>query len=92
MLLATLGNAEDSVAQLTKEISTGITYYIESKYSISSDVQKYYVYLLFQSFSEQLAGNEEPVLTIYVSGKAVQERHQVFQEGLPGCADRRPAG
>lgn len=82
MLLATLGNAEDSVAQLTKEISTGITYYIESKYSISSDVQKYYVYLLFQSFSEQLAGNEEPVLTIYVSGKPAKPSDGTYKNAI----------
>lgn len=82
MLLAALGNAEDSVAQLTKEISTGITYYIESKYSISSDVQKYYVYLLFQSFSEQLAGNEEPVLTIYVSGKPAKPSDGTYKNAI----------
>lgn len=82
MLLATLGNAEDSVAQLTKEISTGITYYIESKYSISSDVQKYYVYLLFQSFSEQLSGNEEPVLTIYVSGKPAKPSDGTYKNAI----------
>ena len=82
MLLAALGNAEDSVAQLTKEISTGITYYIESKYSISSDVQKYYVYLLFQSFSEQLSGNEEPVLTIYVSGKPAKPSDGTYKNAI----------
>ncbi len=82
MLLSALGSTEDSVAQLTNEIASGITYYVSSKYSISSDVQQYYIYLLFQSFSEQLAGNEEPVLTIYASGKLAKSTDSVYKNAV----------
>ena len=82
MLLSALGSTEDSVAQLTNEIASGITYYVSSKYSISSDVRQYYIYLLFQSFSEQLAGNEEPVLTIYASGKLTKSTDSVYKNAV----------
>lgn len=82
LLLAALGDTEESVATLTTEIASGITYYIESKYSISSDVQKYYIYLLFQSFSDRLAGNEEPVLTIYTSGNVAKPTDSLYKNAV----------
>lgn len=64
-ILKALGSTESSVAQLTREIASGITYYIESKYSISDDVQAYYINLLFNSFADQTGSYTEPVLTVY---------------------------
>lgn len=68
-ILTALGSTEDSVAQLTREISSGITYYIESKYSIAEDVQAYYINLLFNSFADQTGSYVEPVLTVYAADK-----------------------
>lgn len=68
-ILKALGNTEDSVAQLTGEIADKVDYYIsDTKQSMAADVQNYYIYLLFQSFSEELA-MEAPLLTVYVEDK-----------------------
>lgn len=68
-ILKALGSTEDSVAQLTGAIADKVDYYIsDTKQSMAADVQNYYIYLLFQSFSEELA-MEEPLLTIYVEDK-----------------------
>ncbi len=68
-ILKVLGSTENSVAQLTREIASGITYYIESKYSIAEDVQAYYINLLFNSFADQTEDYVEPVMTVYAADK-----------------------
>lgn len=68
-ILKALGNTEDSVAQLTREVAEGITYYIESKYSKEDDVQAYYINLLFNSFADLTGGYTEPLMTVYAAGK-----------------------
>lgn len=89
-ILAALGNTEDSVAQLTKEIAAGITYTVDtSKYSVSSDVQSYYIYLLFQSFSEQLTDDTEPVLTIYKEdGTALKKTDQTYKNAIKAISKK----
>ena len=82
LIFAALGSTDDSVATLTKDIASGITYYIESKYSISSDVQKYYIYLLFQSFAEQIGTVEEPMLHLYADGKELKPTDSTYKNAV----------
>ncbi|MCQ2428750.1 MAG: DUF5696 domain-containing protein [Clostridia bacterium] len=64
----TASDAPDrSVASMTKDIASRVTYYI-AKGSMSTDVQSYALYLLFKSFPEY-AITETPVLPIIATEK-----------------------
>lgn len=88
-ILTALGNTEDSVTKLTREIAAQVSYYVDSGSSMSSDVRDYYIYLLFQSFSEQLAADKEPVLTIYkADGTLLKASDTVYKNAIKAVSKK----
>lgn len=64
-VFAALGDSEESINTFAKQVAANVTYYIEAKYSLSSQIVSYYAYLLLDSFDELGDLGEEPTLTIY---------------------------
>jgi hypothetical protein len=87
LVLKAISNAESfaegysSLTDYTDEVAALVTYYISGSYSMSDDVESYYIYLLFQSFSEYLI-DEVPTLTIYDSGKVAASTSTKYKNAI----------
>ena len=87
MILHALGDVEsfsedyNSLTAFTKDVASRVTYYISGNYSMASDVQSYYIYLLFQSFSEYLM-DEVPTLSLYDGNKLAATNSTKYKNAI----------
>ncbi len=81
LILADLGNIEKSVASLTADIASKVTYHISGNYTMQADVQSYYIYLLFDSFSEYMFDGV-PTLTLYDDEKVAAPNSTKYNNAI----------